>query len=221
MPFLPLIPDANDIPSISQGNILNNFSILGAIAGNANPASASINVTSGFNWIYLPSNGSQPPAGSSFPAGSVALYGSTKTYPGPISTQEIYVNKTNQATIVQIPITGSILSYTSSPGTSSNGWTYLPSGLLLMWGIANTGNTAAGSYLISLTAGYPAFSQIFNCQLTPIANGAVDPNSSYNLQAFLTAGQNFTVRQSARDISGGATTNTQFFYLLTGIPTAY
>lgn len=218
MPYLPLIPQSTDQLSVSQGNILNNFGILGAIAGNTNASSASLNNNSGFNWVYLPSNGSIPPAGASFTAGQIGIYSATNAN---TTKNELHINKTNQATVVQVPMTASILSSTSAPATFSNGWTYTPSGLLLMWGMGDTGNTAAGSYVISLTGAFPDYATIFNVQLTPIANGAVDPNSSYNLQAVLTAGQNITVRQSARITSGGATTNTQFFYFITGIPTAY
>ena len=66
MAFLPNIPLSTDQLSVSQGNILNNFTILGAIAGNSFPSSASLATNSGFNWLYLPSNGAIPPTGSAF-----------------------------------------------------------------------------------------------------------------------------------------------------------
>jgi hypothetical protein len=217
--FLPNIPQPTDQLSVSQGNILNNFTILGAIAGNTNPSSASINANSGFNWIYLPTQaGSIPPSGASFAAGNVGIYSATDPVTG---QNELYVNKTNQTTVMQIPITGSILSVTSAPGNNSNGWAYLGGGILWMWGRGNTGNVAAGSYVIPLPGGFPAFSQVFNIQLTPIANGSSDPKSSFNAQAALTGGQNITVYQSSRTTSGNPTNFTQFFYSIIGIPTSY
>src|SRR5262245_3975285 len=112
MAFLPLTPQPNDQQSVSQGDILNNFTILGAIAGNANASSASINPTSGFNWIYLPPNGATPPAGAAFTAGNIGLYSAANAISG---QNELYINKRNQATVVQVPATASILSVNSAP----------------------------------------------------------------------------------------------------------
>jgi hypothetical protein len=218
MPFIPNIPQPTDDISVSQGQILNNFTILGAIAGNTNASSSSLNANSGFNWVYLPPQGATPPPAALFPAGNIGLYSASDTLSG---QNELYVNKTNQATVVQVPMTGSILSSTSTPANNSNGWTYTPSGLLIMWGKADTGNTAAGSYVITLPVGFPQFSRIFNLMLTPIALGSADPNSSYNAQAVLTAGQNFTVYQSRRTSAASSTSFTQFFWQAIGIPTAY
>src|SRR5438105_15833716 len=110
--FLSNIPQPTDQLSISQGNILNNFTILGAIAGNTNASSASINATSGFNWIYLPPQGAIPPAGAVFTAPTIELYCAST----PTTTKNVlYINKTNQVTLVQIPSTTSTLSVHSSP----------------------------------------------------------------------------------------------------------
>ncbi|HTJ49062.1 MAG TPA: hypothetical protein VL443_06365 [Cyclobacteriaceae bacterium] len=130
MAFLPLIPQSTDQLSISQGNILNNFTILGAIAGNSNNSSASINNTAGFNWVYLPPQGAMPPAASNFAAGNVALYSANLAATG---FNELYVNKTVTGPVVsQIPITACLQGGTNA----ANGWTYLPSGLKMAWGRA-------------------------------------------------------------------------------------
>lgn len=162
MPFLPNIPQSTDQLSVSQGNILNNFTILGAISGNSNASSASINATSGFNWIYLPPQGATPPAGASFTAGNIGLYSANNSV---TSQNELYINKQNQATTVQIPATASILSVNSSPGTFSSGWTYLPSGILLKWGqsaMPSGGSSGANPAIIFPTAAtIPVFQGIF------------------------------------------------------------
>jgi hypothetical protein len=126
MAFLPLIPQSTDQLSVSQGNILNNFTILGAIAGNTNPSSSSLNATSGFNWLYLPPNGAIPPSGSAFPAGNVALYSSLNAT---TTANEIYINK---ADATQVPMTA------FQSNTSTDGWTALPSGILMKWGQATS-----------------------------------------------------------------------------------
>jgi hypothetical protein len=129
MAYLPNIPQSTDQLSVSQGNILNNFSILGAIAGNANPSSTSINTSSGFNWIYLPSQGAIPPAGAAFSAGNIGLYSAINTA---TTFNELYINKTiTGPTVVQIPMT----AYSTSNG-AEQGWSYLPSGVKIAWGFA-------------------------------------------------------------------------------------
>lgn len=131
MPYLYNIPAPTDQLSISQGQIQGNFNALGAIAGNGNPSSNSLNAGSGFNWINLPGQAANPPAGASFPAGNIGLYAGPNATTG---QNELYINKTNELTVTQIPATASILSITSAPASGSNGWSYLPSGLIMQWG---------------------------------------------------------------------------------------
>lgn len=203
MAFLPLIPQATDKLSISQGNILNNFTILGAIAGNANAASASINNSSGFNWINLPSQGSIPPSGSSFPATNVALYSAVN---GSSTRNELYINKTNAAGVVQIPATASTLGATAAPILGTAGFTYLPSGMILKWG----SGSATGSNVISFTG--PAFTVCLSVQLTVLQAGASDANLAVRLVAITPT--NFTAWGSPRITTGSAAVN--FYYLAIG-----
>ncbi len=195
MAFLPLIPQSTDQLSTSQGDILNNFTILGAIAGNANAASASINTSgtnSGFNWIYLPSQGATPPAGASFPAANVALYSATNPT---TAKNELYINKTNQATVVQIPATASSLSITSAPASTVGGWTYLPSGMLLKFGGSTaTGNTAFTFAALLPTA--PAFTQVLTMIITTNSGLITDTDTFARLGTY--NGTGFSVYGSAR-----------------------
>lgn len=136
MPFLPNIPQSTDQLSVSQGNILNNFQILGAIAGNGAPASASINSASGFNWVYIPHSAAAPPAGAAFPVDEIGIYSAENSKTG---LYELYVNKQSLTGAVQVPMTASSLS-TTSPSQGGAGWSYLPSGFILQWGgMANPG----------------------------------------------------------------------------------
>lgn len=202
MAFLPLIPQSTDTISISQGNILNNFTILGAIAGNANSASASLNSTAGFNWVYLPSQGATPPTGSSFPAGEVALY----SYTNATSTKnELYINKTQDSGVVQIPVTASTLG-TSTPLLGTDGYTYLPSGLLLKWGPG----TANGSAVTSFSG--PAFTVCLSVQLTVLQAGASDADLAVRLISIVNTG--FTAWGSPRSTTGSAAVS--FYYLAIG-----
>jgi hypothetical protein len=207
MAFLPLIPQATDKISISQGNILNDFTILGAIAGNGNPASASINNNSGFNWIFLPSQGSAPgntpPPAAAFPAGTIGIYSAINPVTG---LNDIYVNKTNNTppstAVVQVPITGSILS-TFGNITPSNapGWTYLPSGILLKWA---SSMSATGELTVSFPTGsnIPAFTTCFAVILTVASGVPGDTNTAIRLISQTPT--TFTVFGSPRTSTGTA-----------------
>lgn len=134
MPFLPNIPLATDKLSVSQGDINNNFTILGAIAGgNGNANSASIDTTavagrpSGFNWVYFQPNGSNPPAGTAFAAGTNALYTGVGPNPG---VNDLFVNLSNGT---QVPITG---NNSSNPLKT---WSYIPSGFIILMGSLSQG----------------------------------------------------------------------------------
>jgi len=175
MPYQYNIPLATDQLSKSQGDIQGNFNALGSIAGNPNTSSASLNSTSGFNWVYLPSNGSIPPVASSFAAGQIGLYSATN----PTTTfNELYINKTvglpANPTVVQIPLTafgnGTI---SGSPQTASS-WTYFPSGMLMIGGkVTGSGNITI-TFNDSSTngvSGFPGFQNfISSIQATRLDN---------------------------------------------------
>jgi len=195
MAFLPNIPQSTDQLSVSQGNILNNFVILGAIAGNANASSASINMgvgaglPSGFNWIYLQPQGATPPAGAAFTAGNVGLYSANNAA---TTFNELYINKTTSLGVVQIPMTADILGGTNA----ANGWTYLPSGLKMAWGRATL--VAPGVFTVvygTELTNFPGFStQTSAPQLTRISAGATITTTPF-LQSFTNL--QFVARSSA------------------------
>jgi hypothetical protein len=209
------IPLATDQLSKSQGDIQGNFNVLGAIAGNGNIASSSLNGTVGFNFVYLASQaGAIPPI--TFPAANIALYSATD----PVTTKnELYINKTNQATVVQIPATGSILSTVSSPGNNSAGWSYLPSGLLMMWNTVSvpTGGSPGPNTPIPFPtgAGIPVFSQVFQILLTPTIN-STSTSRSYSIQLGTVTTTNFKVSWTGNAVAGDLLS-----FLAIGIPTAY
>lgn len=152
MAYLFDIPLATDQLSVSQGNLRGNFNALGAIAGNTNPGTFSLNNTAGFNWVMLPNNGVIPPTGSAFPAGNVALYGSVNAT---TTFNELYINKTTSAGVVQIPATA---SYAALVAGNPTGWTYLPSGIKMVWGVGRIIAGGVLAVLYSSVAGFPGFS---------------------------------------------------------------
>jgi hypothetical protein len=170
MAFLPSIPQPTDILSVSQGNILNNFTILGAIAGNSNVGSASINTTSGFNFVNFANQGASIPLFN----GNNGLWSGTYSVTG---NPEIWLNYQNGN---QYPITASLLSTNPAPAAKSSGWTFLPSGILMKWGSA-TG--LAGNFTITMPTGpgIPTFTQCFNIQVTVLEAGNFDTNHAIRI----------------------------------------
>lgn len=80
---------------------------------------------------------------------------------------ELFIHKQTSAGTADIPFTASILSQNSAVAANGNGWTYLPSGLIMRWENAVAIN---GLTTVTLGAGYPAFAAILSVQVTPIGN---------------------------------------------------
>lgn len=124
-----LIPQATDLLSNSQLSLLNNF---GAIKTLIDVDHVDFSNAAGgqHNKVSLVVQSPAP----TFAAGQVGLY----SFLSPVTAKnELYVNKTNNSGIVQIPSTASVLGTSNpTPGASGNatGWTMLPSGIKLVWG---------------------------------------------------------------------------------------
>lgn len=190
MAFNYQIPRATDQLSQSQSDILANFAALGAIAGNASASSSSLNGTVGFNWVFFAPQGATPPAGSAFPADRVALYSFPNATTG---VNELYVNRKdiNSLTSVQIPMT----AYYNNSAGSTNGWTYIPSGLKIAWGTKNmgAGTSITVTYSAELT-GFPGFGTFYTApQLTRLSG--VSPVTQFVTISAYSATQ-FTVQSS-------------------------
>jgi hypothetical protein len=171
MPYQANRPLANDQLSQSQQDINGNFQILGSIGGNIQPNSAGINTApgAGFNYLYLQTV-ANPPLGTAF-AANTALYSAVFN-----TKANLFVNKVNNAGNQQYPITSSILD-TATPGNGTSGWSYLPSGLIIKWGVVGVPNIAAGG-----TANFDAtvgFSAVFSATLGQQAVVSVNPYVSY------------------------------------------
>lgn len=177
MPYNANIPQPSDIPSQSQADLLNNFQAIQTLIDINHVDFASADQGK-HKWVTLPVQTPSPPI--AFGAGELALY----SFLSPVTTKnELYINKTNQATVVQVPTTASILSTSSNPGNNVSGWSYLPSGILLKWG----NDTANGdtNILFPVAGTIPVFTNVMCLLITPKAGSTVsDPDRSVTLGTY-------------------------------------
>lgn len=85
---------------------------------------------------------------------------------GTSGEQEVYIAKTTNNTRVNVAMTESSIS--AGPGGQSNGYTNLPSGLVIKWGLVDVTipSPAATSKTVSITFPTPFSTSALNAQLT-------------------------------------------------------
>lgn len=190
------IPQPNNLLSQSQDDILNNFQAIQTLIGvnHANFGSAD---EGKHKWLSLPQQAATPPAGSAFGATELGIYNAVNAT---TTKNELYVNKTNQATVVQVPMTASILSTNSAPAAGTTGWSYLPSGIIIKWGSAN----GTGNFAVDFTGLGPTYTNILSIQLTINSALAVDVDTAVRLRNVISPSQ-FAVWVSPRTTTGTAT----------------
>lgn len=201
------IPQATDQLSVSQADILNNFAALSTFL-NINHVDFASGDQGKHKWVTLPVQTPSPPI--AFGAGEVAIY----SFLNPTTSQnELYINKTNQVTVKQIPATASILSLTSAPASNAGGWTYLPSGLLLKFG--SSAGTLSGLVTVTPTDG-PAFTQMLTVLVTPY-NGTSTGDLNFAVRLVdINAATTFRVYFSSRTGTGAASGQTGLQFLAIG-----
>lgn len=191
MAYLYNIPQATDQISLSQGQILGNFTALGVIGGNATAGSSMLDATIGFKWIQLTLQAAIPPAGSGFIAGNIGLYTALSPNSG---RNELYINLSTGA---QVPATAAIVS---AAGPGFNGWTYLPSGVKMVWGYSTTPGTATPvTTTYTAVAGFPGFSTYATPFVTRYTTQAPVQSDFIYVQAYSTV--SFDARSSNNGLS--------------------
>lgn len=188
------IPQPTDQLAVSQADILGNFAAIQTLI-NVNHVDFASGDQGKHKWVTLPVQTPSPPI--AFNPGELALY----SFLNPTtSVNELYINKTNQFAVVQVPMTASILSTNSAPVGGTQGWSYLPSGILLKWGFG----TATGStdFLFPVAADIPAFTAVFSMNLTALTLGIIDPDIAVTLSGFNNLG--YRAYGSNRTTTGAA-----------------
>ncbi len=185
------IPQSTDLLKNSQADILGNFAAL---------------VSFGNGYADFPVQASQPPTLPLASANDSALY----TFVNPTTAvNELYVQKQINGGQAQIPMTASKMS-ASTYAASVNGWSYLPSGMLIKWGTV-AATTASVAITPTVTSGGPNFQQVFTAMVT-----GYDSSVAVNF----TCGQNTVPNNTSGNFTAytnNATATTHIVYLVLGV----
>jgi len=179
--YNPAIPQANDQPSQSQGEILQNFDSINDIWIENHYEFAEANAGK-HKALQMPIQ----PAAPTTAVDEYAVYTyQYSTYAGdPAPTTQMVIKKPN--TGVRIP-------FTSSGGTGAGGWSWLSSGLLMKWGEFAIANNS-GLQTVTYSATQPAFNNTplsVMLSLNATGIGAGDPNFIVYLTNSVTASFEF------------------------------
>jgi hypothetical protein len=201
MAYKPNIPLATDKISQSQSDINANFTAIDTVVG-INHSAFGTATEGKHKHVSFPVQAGAP----AFLAGEEGLYSILNATTG---VNELYVHRQTVDAATDIPLTASALSY-NAKAACVNGWTYLPSGLLLKWGSANI-NGALGTVTPTVWSGGPNFSRVFTAYVTPFDTGAaVKFNCGLRTSPNNTSG-NFTVYAT------GFSASTGLIYLVIGV----
>lgn len=196
MSFNSNIPQPGDYISQSQSAILDNFTALDSW-GN------------GYGAFTL--QGVAP----SFVAGVDGLY--NLNYPFN-SVNELYVHVQRNGSAdapSEIPFTASCMSNTIM-ASCSNGWSYLPSGVLIKWGKVLATSNSIFTVDVASNSGGPDFNAVFSVQVSPLWGSTLDliPNGYQTILASNGSAPtgNFTVSVNPYDA-----VNSYINYLVIGV----
>jgi len=194
MPYSDQIPQPTDVLRNSQNDLLNNFqSILPAFELNHitfNDAGAGKH-----KFITMPEQSAAPATG----ANELGMYSKESTLTG---ASELFIRRESSGD--EIEATGADLGVI--------GWSYLPSGLLIKWGVDTC--TGDDTFIIPSGASVPDFTTILSIQLT-VANGLTTDLDHAIRATSSTLPDTIRVYASNRTTTGPATV--EFEYLLIGI----
>lgn len=161
MPYSPNIPQAGDKLRNSQLDILNNFTAIGS--GFAlNHVDLNLANAGQHTHLTMPVQSAQPAVAAS----TLEVYDFLSPDTG---FNELYVSKNaadvqSGKTLLNVPMTASVLQGAGA-SFGNAGWTYLPSGVLIQWGVATStgpGHTTATVNLTKNFAGSGTYRVTFN-----------------------------------------------------------
>lgn len=148
------IPQAGDKISNSQSDILGNFLALAPF---------------GNGYAEFTLQGSVPSFGISSTGMYTLLYAQT-------AKNELYIHKESIDAPTDVPFTASKMSNTAI-ASCVNGWSYLPSGLLIKWGSYSVTSSGVDVDVdVAVTSGGPNFNKVFQVFITPVNDSISAPD---------------------------------------------
>jgi hypothetical protein len=195
VPYNANIPQPTDRISDSQADILGNFIALNTVMGENHYTFGTANEGK-HQYVSLPEQGAAPATA----VNEAALYTKIGTYDA--TNSQLFFRRENNG--AEIECTASSLA--------TNGWSYLPSGVLLKWGEGTT--PAGGNWVLTfaVAATIPVFADVYQVMITTSSNTPGDTNNFVRLRTFTTT--NITVYGSPRITVGNAAVG--FRYLAIG-----
>lgn len=186
------IPQEDDNPSQSQGLIEANFQEINT-AFNLNHGNFNDPDQGKHKFLDLPDQSSPPTTG----ANEGAFYSQNSTLTG--TTELVFRRESN----------GDEIEFTGFLG-ADDGWTRLPSGILLKWGTGNGSGISSTSFPIG--ANIPVFTAVFSAQVT-VKDTSSEPNSFATFRTVsITAISTFGSSRVSK-----SETDATFTYLVIGI----
>lgn len=182
-----LIPQATDQLSVSQGQILTNFTSIQSLIDVDHVDFSSVDAGK-HNQVTLVRNGSAP----TFGATEFALFNAPEI-PVP-NTLQMWINNPTNLAVTQIPLSKSTLNINAAPGPGGPIYTYLPSGFIIQTG---SFSAASSGVVQNFPIAFP--NQIISVTIS-LTNPLVGSVISVGASNVTTTG--FTVR--AAQFSGGA-----------------
>ncbi len=206
MVYDPNIPMATDLLSQSQSDIQSNFAAIKALI-DINHATFGNAQQGKHKYVELPVQSIPPIV---FDAGEVAVYSGLNAQ---TNRNELYINKTNQATVVQIPSTASTLSLNSTPNNGDGAWSYLPSGLVII-SDGFSGNTPGGfTGIVTVTIAIPiTLTRLLSVVVSPF-NGSTTNDINFAVRLIdITSATTFRIFVSSRTNTGAYASSSPFGY---------
>lgn len=162
------IPQPTDQLSVSQGDLLNNFSAIAA-AFNLNHVNFNASAQGKHAFVELVTQSPKPTTA----AGEVGLYSQSSSF---TSQPELAIQKQTGGVSYEFTSAGYVVGTAAVPG-----WAVLPSGILLKWGTTTT--NGAGNATVTLNAaGQPTYSACYIC--IPTANFALGVSNIVQFSSF-------------------------------------
>jgi len=200
--FTPNVPQAAQRISDTQTPINDNFQAITELIGEDH-IDFNTNNFGRHKWVRFEAL----VAPGAFDATELGVY--NQIYPT-TAVNELYVHKLISGGTAEIPFTASKMSASTYPNCT-NGWSYLPSGLLIKWG-AQQANAATIAVTPTVLSGGPNFSRVFTVLVT-----AFSSLGSYSFPCGQYSAANNTSGNFNAYCNNYAAANTSIRYLVIGV----